>query len=301
MENPTSAEVPTPHLSVVNEPPTSTRIDRDQFTAYLVMQELANASIRCYSAMFVRWVDWAISNGADPYRPGVLEVRAWSRTINGTRSSLAHARTTIRHLCEALEVDDVSPAVHLPRSPKRVHRGLDEERVGKLATYALTAGTKGLAVLVGLYTAARISEIASLAWRRVDIEGRLVTLERPKTRDLHTVPLHPVLRRELAVRRLPDESWVFPGRYRGHISPARAREWIAEVAEAAGVGHVTPHQLRHTALSTAYHSTKDLRAVQDLAGHTKVETTVLYTEVHRDRLNAAVMGLTYGAEEGGDE
>ena len=67
------------------------------------------------------------------------------------------------------------------------------------------------------------------------------------------------------------------------------------MAAAAGVGKITPHQLRHTALTHAYHATKDLRAVQDFAGHAKVETTVRYTEVHRDRLTAAIDSLRYGS------
>jgi integrase len=268
-------------------------LDVDQFGAYLVMQELADSSIRVYRPMFVRWVDWAHGEGHDPYRPCPLAVRAWSKTLQGGRSSLAHARAMIRHLCEALGVDDVSPAITLPRQPRRQHRGLDDERATKLVEAAVRMGLKGTAVLVSLYTGGRVSEVASLSWFNVDLDGGFIRLVRTKTGDVHTLPLHPNLAEHLAARRVPGEQWVFPGRYGGHLSPARIREWIAEVAAEAGVGKVTPHQLRHTAITKAYHATKDLRAAQDFAGHTKVETTVRYTEVHRDRLAAAVNALDW--------
>ena len=69
-------------------------INRDQFAAYLVLNECADNTVRNYSAMFVRWCDWAIAHDYDPAAPDALAVRAWSKTINGTRSSLAHARAT---------------------------------------------------------------------------------------------------------------------------------------------------------------------------------------------------------------
>ena len=277
-----------------------TPIDVDQFGAYLALQELADGSIRNYRPMFVRWCDWAVSEGHDPYRPEPLAVRAWSKTIQGGRSSLAHARAMIRHLCEALGVDDVSPAIPLPRQPRRQHRGLDDERATRLVEVAARSGIKGTAVLVSLYTGGRVSEVASLAWSHVDLEGGIIRLVRSKTGDIHTLPLHPNLAEHLAARRVPGERWVFAGRHGGHLSPARLREWIAELAAEAGVGKVTPHQLRHTAITKAYHATKDLRAAQDFAGHTKVETTVRYTEVHRDRLAAAVKALDWEGKLAGE-
>jgi hypothetical protein len=60
-------------------------IDREQYAAHLAMQGLADASIRVYVPMMVRWCDYAIGHGHDPWRPCPLAVRDWSHTINGTR------------------------------------------------------------------------------------------------------------------------------------------------------------------------------------------------------------------------
>jgi len=265
----------------------------DRFAAFLAVSGLADATIRVYRPMFVRWCDYAISHGHDPYRPDPMAVRAWSKTVKGTRSSLAHARATIARLCAALEVDDVSEAIPLPRKPRHYQPLLTREQATKLVDAAQACGMKGTAVLIGLYTAGRISEIATLRWDRVDFDGGKVTLERPKVKDLHTVPLHPVLRSHLEERFVPDQYWVLPGRNGGHISPGRAREWIQEVADVAGIGKVTPHMLRRTTLTEAYDATGDLRAVQDFAGHTDPAVTATYTRTSEKRLVAAVAAVDY--------
>jgi len=56
---------------------------------------------------------------------------------------------------------------------------------------------------------------------------------------------------------------------------------------------VSPHRLRHTALTVALEATKDLRAVMDLAGHRDPTVTAGYTRVTQQRLTDAVMGLEY--------
>lgn len=268
-------------------------IDADQFAAYLALAGLADNSIRNYRAMYVRWCDWAIAHDRNPYQPDPLAVRAWASTVNGTKSSLAHARAAIGHLCQALDVEDVSPAIPLPREPRRQPKGLDHEDAVRLAETAEACGLKGTAVLVGLYTTGRRSEIASLAWRNVDFGGRKITLVRPKTRDRHTIDLSERLAEHLEQRWVAGEQWVFPGRYGGHLAPATVWAYILDVAEAAGVGRVTPHQLRHTSITEAYEATGDVLAVMQLAGHTKPEVTMGYVALSSGRARSAVSALDY--------
>ena len=269
-------------------------MDREQFAAYCVMQGLADQTVRNYTAMFVRWCDYATMHGRDPHTPDPLTVRAFAAQIVGTRSIVAHARATISHVCQALAVEDVSAAIPLPSQPKKPSsRALDHHQAVALTHHARQAGLKGTAVLVGLYSFARVSEIASLSWRNVKFEAKAITFVRPKNRDIHTVPLHPQLHEHLYQRWVPGETWVFPGRYGGHLSPARIREWVAEVAATAGIGHVTPHQLRHTSLTEVNDATGDLRAAQELAGHSDPAITARYTRKNEARMVAAVGALNY--------
>lgn len=269
------------------------KLDAETFCAFLAMQGRADGTIRVYRALYLRWCDWSRAHGRDPERPDPLAVRAWATLLPGTASTRAQARAVIGHVCAALEVEDVSGAIPVPRDPRRRSRALEPARAYALEAQSHHAGLKGTAVLVGLYTAARRSEIASLAWSRVDFARERLTVWRPKTRDWHTVAMHPVLAAHLEPRRVDGDMWVFPGRHGGHVAPATIWAWVIDVAEAAGIGRVTPHELRHTCLTEANDATGDLRATQELAGHTNPAQTAMYTRVTDDRLRRAVRAVTY--------
>lgn len=76
---------------------------------------------------------------------------------------------------------------------------------------------------------------------------------------------------------LPPSGWVFR-RADGHAgpnTPARVSKLANEYLHAMGISE-TLHQLRHWFGTVSYHESKDLRAVQELMGHAKPETTALY-------------------------
>lgn len=269
--------------------------DIEQYRAFLALNGLSDNTIKVYSAMAQRWCDWAITAGRDPYEPDPLAVRAWSKTVVGSRSSLAHCRAAISWWCRACEVDDVSAVVPLPRQPSNPQPLLDTKQTIALLRQAKVSGLAGLAVEVALYTAGRRSEVASLAWANVDFDLNTITLTRPKVRDTLRLPLHPNLADALTQRAGGGEQWVFPGRNGGHVGPAQVWTWVRTVAGDAGLGHVTPHMLRRTSLTKINDSTRDLRAAQLFAGHSRPETTARYTQVSQDRMRDAAAALAWPA------
>lgn len=86
------------------------------------------------------------------------------------------------------------------------------------------------------------------------------------------VPLPLLLGSEIA--EAPD-GWLFPSPCGGHLTPAHVGKLISA---ALGPG-VVPHQLRHRFATRAYSVSHDLLAVQQLLGHSKPETTMIYTQV----------------------
>ena len=86
--------------------------------------------------------------------------------------------------------------------------------------------------------------------------------------------------------RLKPEDFLFPSRVRSslHLSTRQyariVRGWVQEIGlEAAAYG---THTLRRTKASLIYRRTKNLRAVQLLFGHTKLESTVRYLGIEVD-------------------
>jgi len=78
------------------------------------------------------------------------------------------------------------------------------------------------------------------------------------------------------------------------LSPRYVRQLVSRLALKAGIGRrVHPHMLRHTALTNLYDRTRDLRLVQQVAGHASTRMTERYTHVHPTAL-AEAMGAIGG-------
>ena len=70
----------------------------------------------------------------------------------------------------------------------------------------------------------------------------------------------------------------------GHLSARR----VGELVGACLPDGMTGHQLRHRYATTVYRTSHDIRAVQTLLGHARLDTTMIYTAVDNDAaLNAA--------------
>jgi Phage integrase family len=63
------------------------------------------------------------------------------------------------------------------------------------------------------------------------------------------------------------------------ICKQRVQDAVANVARAAGVGHVTPHQLRHTLATQAINRGMSLEAIAALLGHRSMRMTMVYAKI----------------------
>jgi integrase/recombinase XerD len=226
------------------------------------------------------------------------ELRTYADTLPRTRWSRALLRSSLLAYWRATgRVDGPAGAIPVPSKPRMACRALEDADAAALAAAAgLRGDLKGLAVLLGLYTGLRRSEIASLRWSDVDATGWVTVVGKGDV--TRTFPLHDELRAVLATTaRRParrGHDWIFRGRWGEPVHPTTIWLWVREVADAAGLGAVPTHVLRHTALATALDNCRDLRAVQELAGHARPETTAGYTRVTRRRLVEAVTAIHYG-------
>jgi integrase len=180
-------------------------------------------------------------------------------------------------------------AIRVPRQKRGQFNGLTQTEARDMVKTAQGWYPQGTAVLFGLYMGLRREEMAQVRWDRFT-QGLAWYKVHGKGNRIDDLPVHPILQAEL---RPHAYLWAFPGRNGGHVTPATVWNWVREVADAAGIRQIHPHQLRHTAIATINDNTGDLRSAQTFARHARPETTAIYTRTTAARLEAAAASLDY--------
>jgi len=146
-------------------------------------------------------------------------------------------------------------------------------------------------------TGARISTVRDLRVEDVDLAGRRVrcsTVKRGKARyavlgRLATVAVEHYLgwrEQELARRGVIASPWLWIGyREGGRPRVDTIREKFKAAAKRVGITErVYPHRLRHSAATHLLEGGADLRVVQEVLGHSSIQTTQIYTQVSQRHL-----------------
>jgi site-specific recombinase XerD len=159
---------------------------------------------------------------------------------------------------------------------------LSPEEVARLLNAA--AGLKYKAALSVAYGAGlRAAEVVSLKVCDIDSKRMIIRVEQGKGHKDRNVMLSPHLLNLLRAwwRAARPQGWLFPGR--NPVQPMTTRQLhraCHAAAEAAGIEkNVSPHTLRHSFATHLLEQNIDVRVIQVLLGHAKLDSTALYTRV----------------------
>lgn len=180
--------------------------------------------------------------------------------------------------------------------PRKLPRVLSPEDVGRLLDAAPGPGLKYKAALSVAYGAGlRGGEVVMLRVSDIDSKRMLIRVEMGKGRKDRHAMLSPQLLELLRAwwLQLRSKGWLFPGR--DPLLPLTTRQLNRAchmAAEAAGLGSwVTPHTLRHSFATHLLESHTDVRVIQVLLGHAKLDTTARYAHVATSTLRTVTSPL----------
>lgn len=280
------------YREVTTVPDDSCRWNFTDYADYLHGRGYAFRTVREYTKFVRRLMRWCDARGlaVEELTPG--QMAEWASTsLRDSWASRKQAHAALKHFAAWWGLpDSFHLAVPVPRKPRRRSRALSERDTQRLRQAAvMVGGNQGTATLCCLYTAARAGEVAGFRWDGWQ-DGRM-RWWRQKMRDWHEVPVHPVLAGHLAQWRETSGApshYMFPGNNgRAHVTSATIWQWIKKVGSLADI-EITPQRLRATALTTIVDATGNLRAAQEVAGHTDPEVTAGYTRVTDKMLAEAV-------------
>lgn len=266
----------------------------DRMDEEMILRGFTRETRRVYLAHAKRfYLDRVSSRGmgaeeSDPVATS-REVRDWllrlirnGKSADATNQALSALRFLhIRVLKEPLRLADIPRA----KKKKTLPVVLSESEVKRFL--AALKNPKHRAIAFVLYSGGlRVSEAARLKVADIDSERGQIHVRQGKGRKDRYVMLSPVvlavLREYVQVERPYD--WLFPAGHRRdrHITTRTIQEQVRQAAQRAGIEkRVTPHVLRHSFATHLLEAGTDLRYIQELLGHTKISTTVIYTHVAR--------------------
>ena len=238
-------------------------------------------------------------------------IRAWLASLvqqGKSRSTISRRTASIRSFTawayrRGYLDSDPGLLVTSARGDQKLPQVQTPSDTAELLSYAATrtreenspAAIRDWAILETIYaTGIRVSEVCSLDTTSIDQQGmtlrvigkgnkeRVVPFTRACLSALQAWLSHG--RPSLAI---PEAGRaLFVGDKGRRIDPRVIRSMIHRMCAQAGVRDLAPHALRHTAATHILAGGADLRAVQEMLGHSSLQTTQRYTHVDAQRLSA---------------
>ena len=150
------------------------------------------------------------------------------------------------------------------------------------------SGRKNLLITrLMLSTGIRISELCSLKWEHINFRTRQLNIIDGKGGKDRNIFIPASLMESLQAYRdeCPPSPYAFATRTGEKPDRANLSNMIKKYAKKAGISkEISAHTLRHTCLTERYNSSKDIRTVQKIAGHSNLQTTMIYTHISDDQV-----------------
>lgn len=214
-----------------------------------------------------------------------------ARKLSGLRTFLRYLRR------EGLITEDPAALAVAPRREQTLPAHLTEDEMTRLLEAPSASdplGRRDRAILELFYASGlRLSELVGLDVEDVDLRGRMVRVMGKGSKE-RIVPFNQAAERALRAWMKDRYALVPEGakgdpvfvNYRGTRLSGRSvhRLVLRYVAECSTQFGISPHALRHSFATHLLQRGADLRAIQELLGHTRLTTTQRYTHVNAAQL-----------------
>jgi site-specific recombinase XerD len=217
-------------------------------------------------------------------------------TDSGVRPPTINSAVSVLRFFFSVTVDrpDVIKLLTFVAEPRKIPVVLSPEEVARFLEVA--PGPKYKAALSAAYGAGlRVSEVVALKISDVDSKRMLLTIEQGKGRKDRFAMLSPQLLELLRDwwRIARPQVWLFPGQNPvNHLTTRQLNRAVHAAAHMAQIKkRVTPHTLRHSFATHLLEQNIDIRVIQVLLGHAKLDTTALYTRVATNTIRTVMSPL----------
>ncbi|MCD6373271.1 MAG: tyrosine-type recombinase/integrase [Thermococcus sp.] len=261
----------------------------EEFETYLDLEGKSPNTVRMYSYYVRRYLEWG----------GKLSSRSALRFLAKLRKG-GYSNKSLNLVVQALRAyfrfegyDEEAEKLKPPKVPKSLPKALTREEVRKLLSVIPPTRKRDRLIVLLLYGAGlRVSELCNLKKQDIDFERSLIVVRGGKGAKDRVVPIPAFLLNEISSyleMRDDDSEYLLVEEKRekkDRISTKTVWYLLRKYGERAGV-KVTPHMLRHSFATHMLENGVDIRAIQELLGHSNLSTTQIYTKVTVEHLRKA--------------
>ncbi len=246
--------------------------------------------VKSFTAFLGRSPDTAVPEDLRRFQLHQRETGVRPPTMNTAVAALRFFFTV------TLDRPDMARHLTIVRQPRKLPVVLSPEEVARLLECAPGPGLKYKAALSVAYGAGlRASEVVALKVCDIDSARGVLRIEQGKGRKDRNAMLSPQLLELLRAwwRQAQPKGWLFPGQ--NPVNPLTTRQLNRAFHAAAQMAEidrkVSPHSLRHSFATHLLEERIDVRVIQVLLGHAKLDTTALYTRVATKTIREVVSPL----------
>lgn len=271
-------------VGMYKELPTAHQNKLKRYIDYLKGKRLSESTIKSYGYFILRFLhyhkavselDWTNAH-INLFMENVLAKEHYS--ISSHRQSVG-AIKYFTELCGMAAFD--ASEFKRPKKSKFLPVVLSKEEV--IDILQATKNLKHRAVLALIYSSGlRIGELLNLELKDIDIDRSQVHIKNGKGRKDRTVVLSEAIKPLLYnyIQTYKPQRYYVEGAPGVPYTAGSVRQFLRKACDDVGIKkRVTPHTLRHSYATHMLENGVDLRFIQELLGHSKPETTMIYTHV----------------------
>lgn len=256
----------------------------DQYISYLQGKRYSTSSINTYSNFIMKLL---IFNQKPLKSIANRDIELFIENViakqNYAISTHRQCISALKHFVVLHSLPDVNPeGLSRPRRDKMIPQVLSKEEVIDILKF--TRNLKHRAILALIYSSGlRVGEALNLRLVDINVDRRQILVRKGKGRKDRMVILAesivPLLNNYLGTYQ--PKRYFVEGQQEGELySSSSVRSVLNISCNRAGIKkRVTPHTLRHSFATHMLENGIDLRYIQELLGHSKPETTMIYTHV----------------------
>jgi integrase/recombinase XerD len=254
----------------------------------LKLKNYSQNTIKNYCSQVELFLKYFSSSATKPSEISEKQIKNWllkTKSVNSIKHKLSAVKTFYKYTGkQPLKLKNVE----YPKREKKLPRVIDHQHI--LDSLSKIINTKHFAIISLSYSCAlRVSEVCNLKIEDIDSKRMLITIRQSKGRKDRLVPLSnnllQILRRYFTEYK-PVE-YLFNGQFSNKYSTTSCNNIVKKYLG----DNYHFHLLRHSGATQLLETGTDISIIQQILGHSNINTTRIYTHVSKTMLNKVNMPI----------